>query len=95
MDRTIVSTVNRDNGNSNLAQDWFATCQLDQFPPESVRFVGLFVDNSGSMRVSTVQASLSLFESRVSAAGMVINRVVNAQERWIDPFVTTLVPAGG
>jgi hypothetical protein len=52
----------------------------------------LFVDDSGSMRVSTVQASLTMFEAELAARNLNITRVFDGSERWIDPFLTQLVP---
>jgi hypothetical protein len=92
LDRTISSTVVRDNSNPNVSSDWFDICGLDQLTPENVPFIGLFVDDSGSMRVSTVGTSLRQFEDAAAAAGFSIRRVVNGVERWIDPFLTDLVP---
>jgi len=92
IDRTVSSTVNRDNGNSASASDWLSICGLDSLTPENVNFVGLFVDDSGSMRVATVRASLDVFESEMADRGVEIRRVVNSAERWIDPFLTDLAP---
>ena len=92
VDRTTASTVVRDNSNINVSSDWFSICGFDQLTPENVPFIGLFVDNSGSMRISTVQTSLTRFENSAAAAGLTIRRVVNGVERWIDPFLTELVP---
>ena len=82
----------RDNSNPSVSSDWFSICGLDQLTPDNVPFVGLFVDDSGSMRISTVGTSLSLFENATVEAGFSIRRVVNGSERWIDPFLTDLVP---
>lgn len=94
LDRTIASTVVRDGSNPSVSSDWFDICNLNQLTPENVPFIGLFVDNSGSMRISTVGTSLALFESSAAEAGFTIRRVVNSAERWIDPFLTDLVPQG-
>ena len=92
MDRTIVSAVNRDDGDPALASDWFDICGLNRLSPSSITFIGLFVDDSGSMTLSTVGASLSLFDTNLAARQVSIVRVYNGDERWIDPFLTTLAP---
>ena len=93
IDRTIAATVNRDNGNVASVSDWFTICELDTLSPSSIRFVGLFIDTSGSMTLNTVLASRNEFLADVAAAGLEIAQVFNGSERWIDPFLTTLVPA--
>jgi hypothetical protein len=92
IDRTITQLVNRDNGNVTLASDWNTLCNLNSLTPQNTQFVGLFVDDSGSMTVSTVQASLSKFEADMADAGIEIRRVVNEQEEWVKPFLTDLIP---
>ena len=74
LDRTIASTVNRDNGSVETRSDWQTICGLDSLSSENVQFVGLFVDDSGSMRVSTVSASLDKFEADMAAKGIEIRR---------------------
>lgn len=86
--------MHRDNGNVDAASDWTSICSLGAVTPQNTQFVGLFVDDSGSMRVSTVQASLDKFEADMAALGIEIRRVVNGVERWVDPFLTDLIPAG-
>lgn len=56
-------------------------------------FVGVFVDESGSMTRSTVAASLAKFEADLADAGLTISPVFNGRENWITPFTTTLAPA--
>ena len=75
-----------------MASDWFDICGLDRLSPSSITFMGLFVDDSGSMRVSTVGASLSQFETKLAERQVSIIRVYNGLEEWIDPFLTTLAP---
>ena len=91
-DRTLASTVNRDNGDVGLISDWFSLCQLDLLSPNSVPFVGLFIDTSGSMRLSTVQASYNQFLVDLNAANLTFAQVFNPSEQWVDPFITTLAP---
>ena len=67
-----------------------ACCGLDNLTPANVPFVGLFVDNSGSLTVPQVQASLTLFSQSAANAGLTIKNVTNPNENWILPFLTTL-----
>jgi len=94
IDRTISSLVNRDNRNPSLASNWTSICNLD-FSHEDVQFIGLFIDNSGSMVTGTVGASLANFEADMDEKGIEIRRVYDRTERWIDPFLTNLVPESG
>lgn len=52
--------------------------------------IALFVDNSGSMTTSTVQASYDLFIQKINVKNMDIIVVTNGNEDWISPFNTTL-----
>ena len=95
--RTIFAQVSRDNlGSSSEIQpvpsDWFEICDFDLYQGTGVDFIGKFLDTSGSMSLSTVQASNTLFDSRVAAAGLEIREVFNSNEDWITPFLTALVP---
>ena len=89
---SVALTVNRDGGNAELASDWFNACQLSDLSPSSIQFVGLFIDTSGSMTLNTVRASYDKFLVDLAAAGLTFAQVFNNQERWIDPFLTTLAP---
>ncbi|KAL7577367.1 hypothetical protein ACA910_002098 [Epithemia clementina (nom. ined.)] len=91
IDRTIVRSVERDDGGV-LSSDWFDICQLDLISPNSVPFIGLFIDTSGSMNLNTVRTSRDLFLENVAAAGFNISEVFNGAEQWLDPFLTTLIP---
>jgi hypothetical protein len=79
------TTVNRDNGNTSLASDWFTICGLNAYSPGTQ--IVYSIDTSGSMRESTVQASLALFLQKLSDAGLVAIRRTMSNERWIEPFV--------
>ncbi len=77
-------TVNRDNGNSSQASDWFNMCNLSQAAPGTS--ISLSIDNSGSTTTSQVQASINLFNSKCQAAGLVIYDVdMIPYERWAVP----------
>jgi hypothetical protein len=80
--------VNRDNGNTNLASDWYTICGLENIPDESS--IALFIDNSGSMTTATVQASYNLLVSKLNVRGITITIVTNSNEDWITPFLVDL-----
>ena len=80
--------VNRDNNNSANVSDWYTICNLDQIPNNSK--VALFIDNSGSMTTSTVQASYDLLVSKLNARGITFITVENTSEDWISSFDTAL-----
>lgn len=81
-------TVTRDTATNPRDQitDWFTLAQLDRLPAGAK--VGLFIDDSGSMRVADVQASLTVFQRKIAAAGLSIITVQNGQENYIAPFIT-------
>ena len=54
----LYSEVNRDNESVSSASDWFTICGLGTYPTNTL--VSLFIDTSGSMDLSTVQASYCL-----------------------------------
>jgi hypothetical protein len=47
---------------------------------------------SGCLTLGEMQASWDLFETSVADAGHTIDRVINTNENWILPFLTTLSP---
>jgi len=89
---TIFEPVPFDNGNPALASSWMSFCNLDSITSADIDFVGLFVDNSGSMIVPDVQASLDKFKADMASKGIQIRRVYDRNERWIDPFLGPLAP---
>ena len=80
--------VNRDGGNTASVSDWYTICNLDKVPDGSK--VALFIDNSGSMTTSTVQASYDLLVSKLNARGITFITVENSSEDWISSFDTAL-----
>jgi hypothetical protein len=74
-------TVSRDNGNSGAASDWFDMCNLSQALPDTS--ISLVIDDSGSMSIAQVQASLDLFLSKCSSAGLVVYQLTMSGENWI------------
>ena len=80
--------VNRDQGTTANASDWYTICNLDQIPNNSK--VALFIDTSGSMTMNTVKASYDLLVSKLNARGITFITVQNSQEDWISDFDTPL-----
>ena len=73
--------VNRDNGSSGNASDWFELMDFSRFPKGTM--VSLSIDNSGSMRTSTVQSSSDNFKRRCKSSGlMVVDSPMGSSERW-------------
>ena len=62
--------VNRDNGSTASRSDWWDLIGADVLP--SGAKIALCVDNSGSMTVATVQASVNYFVEQATAAGVTI-----------------------
>ena len=62
--------VNRDGETTDGRSDWWDLIGADVLP--SGAKIALCIDNSGSMTVNTVQASLDLFEQKAAAAGVTI-----------------------
>jgi hypothetical protein len=79
------TTVARDNGNPAAASDWFAIANLSSAAPGSI--VEVAIDDSGSMRFSTVSASYALLVQQCNAAGLVIITRGMPRENWIAPFI--------
>ena len=80
--------VNRDQGSTSNTSDWYTICNLDKVPDGSK--VALFIDTSGSMTMSTIQASYDLLVSKLNARGITFITVQNSQEDWISDFDTPL-----
>jgi len=80
--------VTRDGGDTSLASDWYTICNIDSIPDGSK--VAMFIDTSGSMTMSTIQASYDLLVSKLNARGITIISVTNQNEDWITPFLTDL-----
>jgi hypothetical protein len=62
--------VNRDGGNTASRSDWWDLIGADVLP--SGAKIALCVDNSGSMTISTVSASVNYFVEQATAAGVTI-----------------------
>ena len=86
-DGRLVQGVNRDDGVGADLSDWFGIVGLQTGVDTRI---GLFVDISGSMTLSTVQASYNKFLSDCSTAGIEINPQTNSAEDWLEPFTGIL-----
>jgi len=87
--KTIFSSVKRDMGNSNQLSDWFDICDLAGLREEGVSRVAFFIDESGSMDRTFVQASFDLFAEKIDNEGIeVVGAIYNNDEDWIEPFLT-------
>jgi len=80
--------VNRDDSNPGYESDWFAICDIDTLPEGSS--IALFIDTSGSMTMSTVQASYNKFVAKLNEKNITITTVTNSNEDWITPFIVDL-----
>jgi hypothetical protein len=76
--------VNRDGGVATNISDWYTLCKLDQIPNGSK--VAIFIDKSGSMTQSTIQASLDYLTTQLSTRQITFIVVTNSNEDWITPF---------
>ena len=76
--------VNRDAGIASNVSDWYTLCNLDSLPNGSK--IAVFVDTSGSMSMSTIQASHDLLMQKLNARNMDVIVVTNPSEDWITPF---------
>ena len=81
--------VNEDNNNPAKASDWFAICGLASVPAGSQ--VLYWIDPSGSLGTNAVRASLNLFLSKCSSAGIPTTQLLRQKpdqpENWAGPFV--------
>lgn len=86
-DASVVNPygITRDNGNVGLATDIFSLCGLNTLDPGDNVF--LFVDNSGSMTVPVIRATLDLLQTQCNSAGINISSVFNTQENYVLPFI--------
>ena len=83
--------VNRDNGVAANQSDWFALAGIAT--GQGYSLVTLWVDSSGSMTPSNVQASLDLFLAKCSNVGLTVEQAANPNsynESYIQPFITEL-----
>ena len=83
--------VTRDGG-TLPPDDWFTLCGLDILSSSNVDFIGLFVDISGSMDMTTVRNSYDKFILDIEGKGLDYCHLENGQEHSIEPFITELTP---
>jgi hypothetical protein len=81
--KAFYRSVNRDNGKSSNRSDWFIICNLASYPVGTV--ISLSIDNSGSMKTATVQASYDLFKQKCAQAGLDLRETPMSNERYIPP----------
>ena len=93
----IVATVNRDEGDPALASDWLAACNYTDLSISDIDFVGLYVDETGSMTRDTVRASLNKFYADLTAASKTYCSYFSEAGDWIESFYIELytVDSGG
>jgi hypothetical protein len=84
--------VRRDDGNASFTSDWFSICNLANVPEGT--YVSLWIDISGSMVYSTIQASYNEFVANCTANGInIVLETSNSGERWIPGHDKTLPPS--
>ena len=84
--------VRRDDGDPNFTSSWFDICNLTDVPEGT--YVSLWIDISGSMVYSTIQASYNEFVADCTANGVnIILETSNSGERWIPGHNKTLPPS--
>ena len=76
--------VNRDEGVALSASDWYTLCNLERIPNGSK--VAIFIDESGSMTMSTIAASYQLISDKLTEREISFITVTNSNEDWITPF---------
>lgn len=84
---TQVKGVKRDSGISTESSDWFGLVGLVTGTDSRV---ALFIDQSGSMTLATVQASYNRFIASCTAANIAIRTESNGAEDWVEPFTGIL-----
>ena len=82
-----VAGVIRDNGISTISSDWFGLVGLVTGTDTKV---ALFIDQSGSMVLNTVQTSYNRFLSSCTAANITVRVESNSAEDWVEPFTGIL-----
>jgi len=85
--RTSFHQVFRDRGNDEYADDWYELCDIKDLKERGIEKIALFVDQSGSMDIGTVQESYDLFVSNIQSNNIeIIAASYNDNEDWIKPF---------
>ena len=81
--------VNRDNGMTTSRSDWFELAGFESIA-NSGALISLWIDTSGSMDMSSVQASYNLFIERCNSAGISVETTTGFGENYIGAFVDEL-----
>ena len=81
--------VNRDNGMTTSRSDWYELAGFDSIA-NSGALISLWIDTSGSMTMSSVQASYNLFIERCNSAGISVETTTGYGENYIGAFVNEL-----
>ena len=84
--------VRRDDGNTSFTSSWFDICGLASLPDGT--YVSLWIDISGSMTFSTIQASYNEFVADCAANNVnIILETSDSGERWIPGHNKDLPPS--
>ena len=81
--------VNRDSGMTSMRSDWFELAGFESLA-NSGALISLWIDTSGSMTMSDVQASYNLFIERCNSAGISVETTTGFGENYIGAFVNEL-----
>ncbi len=81
--------VNRDSGMTSMRSDWFELAGFESLS-NSGAIISLWIDTSGSMDMSSVQASYNLFIERCNSAGISVETTTGFGENYIGAFVDEL-----
>lgn len=84
-DKAFYHEVTRDNGKSSALTDWFEIANVQCLDGNTTLVFS--IDTSGSMRRSTVAASIELFLQKCAAAGINVVERKMTREDWISPFI--------
>ena len=81
--------VNRDSGMTSMRSDWYELAGFESLA-NSGALISLWIDTSGSMDMSSVQASYNLFIERCNSAGISVETTTGFGENYIGAFVNEL-----
>ena len=81
--------VNRDSGMTSMRSDWYELAGFESIA-NSGALISLWIDTSGSMDMSSVQASYNLFIERCNSAGISVETTTGYGENYIGAFVNEL-----
>tara|TARA_Y100001963_G_scaffold108056_1_gene149405 strand:- start:970 stop:3087 length:2118 start_codon:yes stop_codon:yes gene_type:complete len=81
--------VNRDNGMTTSRSDWYELAGFESIA-NSGALISLWIDTSGSMTMSSVQASYDLFIEKCNSAGISVETTTGYGENYIGAFVDEL-----